>query len=109
MTVLFPSEYVGRPKVYDETVAEAGTPNTHDVNTDLGRNGGDGYVFNIGDGDLYVYISDDGTNFNGGVEEGSDEKITILKHQTFGLSGLNIDTIKVDASEDGTAYRVVVV
>ncbi|MBA7696060.1 hypothetical protein ES703_104702 [subsurface metagenome] len=29
---------VGRPKVYETTVASAGNANTHDVNDDLGRN-----------------------------------------------------------------------
>lgn len=109
VTVSFPSTEIGRPKVYDSTVASAGTKKTLDINTDLGRNGGDGYIKNKGDGLLYVYISDDGTNYNGGKTAGSNEKIILADKEKLRLGGLNIDTIQLDSDEDGTAYKVVVV
>lgn len=99
----------GRPKIYDTTVAVAGTENTHDVNDDLGKNGRDGYIVCDGAGNLKIRISDDGTNFNGGSGTGSTEEITLEEDEVFRLEGLNIDTIKVDATVNGTAYRIVVV
>lgn len=99
----------GRPKIYDTTVAAAGTPNTHDVNTDLGHNGHSGYLMNDSPtGDIYLYISDDGVNFNGGVSEASTEKIVIKPTEGFDFGLLDIDSIKVDSSISGVAYRIVI-
>lgn len=100
---------IGRPKVYETTVAVAGTPNTHDVNTDLGRNGGDGYIVNDGPGELEVEISDDGVNFMGGAATGADEPATLKKNEVLRLKGMTIDTLRIDADTDATAYRVVVI
>lgn len=109
VTVSFPSDVVGRPKVYDSTVASAGTKKTLTVNTHLGRNGGDGYIKNKGDGLLYIYISDDGVNFNGGKADGSNEKIILEDKEKLRLGGLNIHTIQLDSDENATAYKVVVI
>ena len=103
------SPEIGRPKVYDTTVALAGTENTHDVNTDLGRNGGGGYIVNDGPGDLHVRISDDGTNFMGGAATGSSEYAVVEKDEVLDLKGLTVDTLKIDASVDATAYRILVI
>ena len=94
-------ELVGNPKKYEGTVAEAGTPVTLEVNTDLGRNSGDGYIVNDGAGDLEVDISSDGATF--------ETDITIKEDEILLLEGLNVHTIKIDATANGTAYRCLVV
>lgn len=91
---------VKNPKKYEGTVATVGTQIEIDVNTDLGHNGSDGYIVCDGSGNLEVDISYNGTDF--------EENITIKKDEIFSLKGLNIDTIKIDATSNGTAYRVVV-
>ena len=94
-------ELVTNPKKYEGTVAVVGTPATLNVNTDLGRNSGDGYIVCDGPGDLEVDLSDDGITF--------EEDISIKENETFDLGGLNTHTIKIDATSNGTAYRVLVV
>ena len=75
---------LGRPKSYETSVAVAGTPNYHEVETDLGRKAHDGYVINDdAANDLYIYISNDGTNYNGGRAKGSTDKITIKAGEGF--------------------------
>jgi len=99
----------GRPKVYEDTVDEAGTENTHDVNEDLGRDGGDGYIVNDGPGLLLVRISDDGVNYMGGESTGSTDEATMKVDEIMDLGGMTIDSIKIDADTDDTAYRILVI
>jgi len=94
-------ELVSNPKKYEGTVAIAGTPVTLPVNTNLGRNSGDGYIVNDGPGDLQVDLSFDGVTY--------ETDITIKKDEILDLGGLNIHTIKIDATVNGTAYRALVV
>jgi len=94
-------ELVANPKKYEGTVATVGTPVTLNVNTDLGRNSGDGYIVCDGPGGLEVDISYDGATF--------EENITVKKDEILDLGGLNIHTIKIDATVNGTAYRCLVV
>jgi len=101
ITVSFPSPTIGNPKKYEGTVATAGVKVTLAVNTDLGRNGGDGYITNDGDGNLKIDISKDGVTF--------ETSITLEVDEVMDLAGLSIHTIKIDATENGTAYRCLVV
>jgi len=94
-------ELVANPKKYEGTVATVGVPVTLNVNTDLGRNSGDGYIVCDGPGDLEVDLSYDGTTY--------EENITVKKDEILDLGGLNIHTIKIDATVNGTAYRCLVV
>ncbi len=100
ITVAFPSANIDNPKKYEGTVTTAGVPEVLDVNTDLGKNAGDGYIVCDGNGDLLVSISKDSVTF--------EEDITVKKDEILDLSGMNIDCLLIDATEDGTAYRVVV-
>ena len=100
-TVLFPSPDIPNPKKYEGTVAVAGIPVTLAVKTDLGKNGGDGYITCDGAGDLLVDISKDGVVF--------ETDITVKLSEVLSLSGLNIHTIKIDTTQSGTAYRCVVI
>jgi len=101
VTVVFPSVDIPNPKKYEGTVATAGTPVTLPVNDDLGKNAGDGYITCDGAGDLLVDVSKDGTDY--------ETAITIKNTEVLLLGGLNIHTIKIDATQNGTAYRVLVV
>lgn len=100
VVVLPATSDVKNPKKYEGSVAVVGTPDVLDVNADLDHNGTDGYIACDGSGDLEVDFSYDGTVF--------ETDITIKNGEVFSLKGLNIDTIKVDATSNGTAYRVVV-
>lgn len=95
-----PSIEIKNPKKYEGTVATAGVPVILDVNTDLGRNAGDGYIVCDGPGDLKVDISYNGVAF--------ETDITIMDDEVLSLTGLNIDSIKIDATVNATAYRVLV-
>jgi len=101
MTVSFPSPIVGNPKKYEGSVAVVGTPVVLNVNTDLGKNAGDGYIINDGPGDLQIDISYDGTTF--------ETDITVEEDEVFDLGGFNIHTIRIDATENGTEYRALVI
>jgi len=96
-----PSPDVTNPKKYEGSVATAGVPVTLSVNTDLGHNGGNGYLINDGPGDLEVDVSNDGLTF--------ETDITVKEDEVLSLQGLSIHTLRIDATEDGTEYRVLVV
>lgn len=101
ITVSFPSPDIPNPKPYEGSVTTAGVPVTLDVNADLGKNGGDGYITCDGPGNLLVTLSKDGATFT--------TNITVKVNEVLDLSGLNIDTIKIDATANNTAYRCMVV
>ena len=101
VTVSFPSPAIPNAKKYEGTIAVVGSPATLAVKTDLGKNGGDGYITCDGPGNLQVDISRDGVTF--------ETDITIKLNEVLDLSGLSIHTIKIDATQNGTAYRVLVI
>ena len=83
---------------YEDTSFVTGeSPAVHDVNTDLGGNGRDGYVVCDGAGDITVEISNDGTNYGGSH--------TLKKDETLHLEGLNIDKIRITWIAD-SSYRI---
>lgn len=93
----------GLPFVSNGTVAVAGTPNDEDINAALGRNGNQGFIENVGpQGDLEVAVSNDGASF-------SSPDIIIEKNEILDLEGLDIDTVRVDATVNGVNYRLVVI
>lgn len=94
---------MGRPKVYENTLADTES-DTLDVNTDLGRNGGNGYIINDGDGDLLIRISNDGTNYSGGSATGSTEEAKLKKDEILRLGGVPINKIIIKAS-GAASYR----
>ena len=96
-----PGVIKGRTFKYEDASFVTGeSPATHDVNTDLGRNGVDGYIICDGDGDIKVEISDDGTNY------GSQH--TLKSGDILDLKNLDIDRIRVTWVSN-SAYRTLVV
>lgn len=81
----------------DSSFVTGDSPATHDVNTDLGRNGRDGYVLNDGTGDFKIEISNDGSTY------GSSE--TLKSGETKDLEGLDIDRIRLTWVSD-SSYRM---
>jgi hypothetical protein len=91
----------GRSVSYEDTSFLTGdSPAVHDVNTDLGRNGRDGYVVNDGAGNFTVEISDDGTNYGGAH--------TLKIGEVLKLGGVDIDKIRVTWVAN-SAYRIFVI
>jgi len=87
----------GRSVSYEDTNFIVGdSPVVLDVNTDLGRNGRDGYIA-VDTGSISVEISDNGTDY-GGVH--SIHTGEILK-----LNGVDIDSIRLTWIENAS-YRV---
>ena len=98
--ILTSSPISGRFKAYEDTSFLAGdSPITLDVNTDLGRNGKDGFIICDGAGNFTVAISNDGSTF------GSAH--TMKSGEVFSLTNIDIDSIKLTRVAD-SAYRVVV-
>ena len=90
----------GRSVSYEDTSFVTGdSPMVHDVNTDLSRNGRDGYIVNDGDGNFTFEISDDGDTYGGAH--------TIKEGETVELKGMDIDSIRVTWVSD-SAYRIFV-
>ena len=91
----------GRSVSYEDTSFVVGdSPVVLDVNTDLSRNGRDGFIANDGSGNFTVEISDDGSNY-GGVH-------TIQEGEVLRLKGVDIDRIRITHVAD-SAYRVFVI
>jgi len=91
----------GRFKAYEDASFLVGdSPVTLDVNTDLGRNGKDGFIINDGAGDFTVAISDDGVNWS--------SEYTMKTGEVFSLTNIDIDSIRITWVAD-SAYRVVVI
>ena len=90
----------GRSVSYEDTSFVTGdSPIVLDVNSDISRNGRDGYIVNDGDGNFTVEISDDGTNY-GGVH-------TMKKDEVMQLKGADVDKIRISWIAD-SSYRVFV-
>jgi len=91
----------GRSISYEDTSFTSGdSPVVLDVNTDLGRNGRDGYIVNDGAGNFTVAVSDDGTTYGGSH--------TVKVDETLELTGLDIDKIRITWIAD-SSYRVFIV
>ncbi len=89
-----------RFKVYSDTNFVSGdSPVTHDVNTDLSRDGITMMLICDGTGDLTVAVSNDGASY-------SDEW-PMRSGETLELSDLTIDKIRVTHVAD-SAYRILV-
>ena len=88
----------GRSVSYEDTSFLVGdSPVVLDVNTDLARNGRDGYIAVDGLGSISVEISDNGVDFGG---------VHIVKNgEILGLTGVDIDSIRLTWISD-SAYRV---
>ena len=109
------TNYVGgRPIDYSTSVAVSGVPNVHQVYTDLGRYATGGYVINDHTSqDLHIYISNDGVTYSmgkytssGSLPSGAVAYSIVKPKEGFNLSGLQIHTLKIDASGNNTMYRV---
>ncbi len=98
------SSFIGvnkRTYSYEESSFVTGdSPVVHDVETDLGRTGIDGYIVNDGDGDFKVEISNDG-NLYGGVH-------TVKKREKLSLQGLSVSSIRITWVSD-SSYRIMVI
>ena len=91
----------GRSVSYEDSNFLTGdSPVVLDINTDLGRNGRDGYIINDGTGNFTVEVSDNGANY-GGVH-------TLKQNEIMGLTGLDIDSIRITWVAN-SAYRVFVI
>lgn len=109
------TNYVGgRPIDYSTSVAVASTPNVHAIKTDLGRYGTGGYVKNDHmTQNLYVYISNDGVTYSRGgysatatLPTGAVNYTTLKPGEGLDLFGMQIHTLKIDASGNNTNYRI---
>ena len=91
----------GRSVSYEDTNFLTGdSPVVLDVNTDLGRNGRDGYIANDGAGNFTVEISDNETNY-GGVH-------TVKAGEILEIEGIDIDSVRITWISN-SSYRVFVV
>ena len=91
---------LGRSVAYEDTsFVSADSPAVLDVNTDLGNNGGGGYIINDGKGSIKIEISDDGTNYGG--------QHTLKNGEKLSFNGLSIDRIRLTWVSD-SSYRVLV-
>lgn len=82
----------------DTSFVTGDSPQSHDVNTDLGRNAVDGTIENTGAGQFTFTIDDGG---------GAGQAITMDPGDLFSFEGMNIDTIAVTWVAD-TAYKIFV-
>ena len=91
----------GRSVSYEDTSFVTGdSPVTLDVNTDLGRNGRDGYIVNDGAGNFTVKITDDGTTYGG--------THTVKAGEILKLKGVDIDSVVITWVSN-SAYRVFII
>ena len=91
----------GRSVSYEDTSFVTGdSPVVLDINSDLSRNGRDGYIVNDGNGNFTVEISDNGTDYDGAH--------TLKESEVLNLKGLDIDKIRITWVAN-SAYRVFVI
>jgi len=88
-------------KKYEDSSFIAGdSPVTHDVKTDLGRDGNNGYIYVVGPGTILVKFAKGGSTFG--------EEFTLSAGQTFDLMGEGVSQIKITHSGSDSAYRIFV-
>ena len=91
----------GRDVSYEDPSFVTGdSPIVLDVNTDLGRNGRDGYIAVDGVGNITVEISDDGADY-GGIH-------TVKAGEILELNGVDIDKIRITWVSN-SSYRVFII
>jgi hypothetical protein len=90
----------GYQSYIDANFVVGDSPQTHDVNNDLGRNGDRGYIACDGAGDISVQYSESGA-------VAGEDAIILKNGETFSLDGLNVDQITVTHVND-SAYRIFV-
>lgn len=96
---LIPGGINGRTFAYEKTTFAA--TEVLDVENDLGRKGVDGYIICDGAGDIYIEISDDGTNYGG--------RHTIKDEESVILTNLKVSKIRLTHSGTNSAYRIMVI
>lgn len=85
--------------VAEDTSFIAGdSPVTLDINATVGHNGNRGYITIDGAGDIAVEISHDGSTF--------ETSFNLKSTETFDLTGLEVDSIRLTHSGTNSAYRV---
>lgn len=89
--------YTNYFSVYDTGFVTGDSPVTHDINTNLGRNGTSGYISNDGAGSFIVNLSSDGTTFG--------DDILFKVGDTLDLEDLSISKVKITWVSD-SSYRV---
>lgn len=106
--------FSGIPYIANETISTGSVilqtaydnAQTESLYSTLNRNVRDGYLINKGDGgSLYVWISSDGGTFY--RDSISANYITINPNDSFDLSGMDINSIKIGASANSTSYQLV--
>ena len=91
----------GNSVSYEDTSFVTGdSPAVLDVNTDLGRNGKDGYMINDGAGNILVEFSNNGTTYGGQHTTKSGEILSV--------TDLDIDRIRLTWVTN-SSYRIFVV
>lgn len=101
VTWSFPNPLVTVPFHSEGAIPQANVPITINVNEGLGRNAGTGYLTNDGPGVMKFWVSHDGEEYP------IDGTLDVLEVLT--LEGLNVHTIKIQADEAGTQYRLMAV
>jgi hypothetical protein len=103
-------------KPYNGNVAAAGTPETIEAYVDLSRNAKAGWVSNRdATGTLYVYLSTDGTKYNGydtltlAVAAGAAGRHELPAGYDLPLDPGTTHTIKIDADANGTKYAAAII
>jgi hypothetical protein len=84
--------------VSESSLTGGGATVTLTVNTTLGRNGNRGYIKNDGAGDFTIQFSMGGTNYN--------TAFTLKQSESFDLTGMSINSIKLIPGTSNSSYRV---
>jgi len=98
--VFVPGARAGYEPYEDASFVAGDSPRILDVNTDLGRNGHDGYIIIDGAGDLLVEISSDGAAYG--------NQFTVTQDEITPLEGFDINKICLTHSGTDTAYRIMI-
>ena len=85
-------------QTYKDTSFVVGdSPATHDINTDLGRNAVQVFIYNDGIGDMDVEMTQDGSTWG--------DKHTMKSLERLELRDVDVDSVRVTHVAD-TAYRI---
>jgi len=85
----------------DDSFISSDSPQSHNFNSDAGRNSVDGWIICDGAGDIQVDYSPDGITFG--------DKWTMKTGEVVNLSHLNIHTIRITYVSQNSAYRIFLV
>jgi len=89
----------GYKSYIDTSFVTGDSPQVHDVNTDLSRNGDQGFVYNDGAGNISIKVSESGA-------VSTEDAIVLKTNEAISLDGWNVDQIQVTWVAD-SAYRIV--